>query len=728
MTGVYRLVGRLEASELSELYRAERDGGGTVVLKLFHPKTTDLEYARVIGDVAQQLRLVSHPGIARVLHVGLYERRLAIVREDAGRYTLGQALTRLNTREVVLPPAVAIAFVVEVAGILEAANASGVVHGALTPGNVLLGSDGAASVADFGALRALLASPGLRKAFGGRGRASYRAPELKAAAEGTVASDVYALGAMAYELLTLKEPSIGRDALSTRQAEKLPPPSRLVRRLHSRIDPIVMRALDPSASRRQRSCGELADGLRDFLAAQGGVPGRADVRKFVEELFPRDVVVSALGAVPSTRPFELEPIEGVSALVASLELPEADDRRPPFSGGAVDARTGTPAGFPIFGGPDEETNPGQGAPADAPPEAARGSGAVQQPLPVDPRETLRMGASVGAPAEPRETLRMDGSPSAAPRGDLRETAPLSVPAAGGGPVVAARPEAWDAPPGPLPVVRASSPAPPAIERRVRLVEDYAVVQPVPVRLSGDGAPPGSDQTPVESGPRPARPSSERKAAKTLVSFTAPFQRDSDELPPDWRQAREQRRRAGVQAVRGGAAILTIVTVGLVGLWLLRSSDPVGDFISWLPAPIEVELQALRRPKGLAVPGPKAPLPVELPDFDAPSAAKAPASAGPQSKATPAPTPRPAAPPLAAGPGDCHAPPPAEAPTAYLTVEAARLSLVKIDGRRVCGAAVKVPVSPGSHLVEVNDPRTKQSWRSTVRLEAGKQAKFEPSFR
>ena len=93
---MYRLTGRLEQSQLADLFRAERDGSDSVVIKLFHLKTSDAAYARVIGDVSRQLQPVPHEGIARVLDVGMVDGHLAIVRQDSGKYTLGLALQRLN--------------------------------------------------------------------------------------------------------------------------------------------------------------------------------------------------------------------------------------------------------------------------------------------------------------------------------------------------------------------------------------------------------------------------------------------------------------------------------------------------------------------------------------------------------------------------------------------------------------------------------------------------------
>ncbi len=320
---MYRLLGRLETGDLSELFRAEHDDQ-PVVVKLFHSRTTDAAYARVVADVAKQLRPVSHRGIAQVHRVGLAGTRLAIVREGFGRFTLGQALIRLNTREVILPPAVALSVMLELLEAVEAGHQAGVMHGALTPGNVLLAENGAVGVADFGALAALQASATLRRAFAGKGRGSYRAPELAASSSATVASDVFALGALMYELLTLREASSGAPALSVRR-ERLVAPSRLVRTLNGRIDAAVMRALETDPHRRFASCEAFSTEVRAYLATNGGVPSAADRQNFVGALFPKDVVLGALGPVPFDT-FEISDITGVLELDA--ELAEVASRRP----------------------------------------------------------------------------------------------------------------------------------------------------------------------------------------------------------------------------------------------------------------------------------------------------------------------------------------------------------------------------------------------------------------
>lgn len=365
---VYRLIGRLEQGELADLFRAERlEGGDPVVMKLFHPHTSNAAYAAVVSSTALALRRVRDGRIAHIVDVGLHQGQLAVVREDRGRFTLGFVLQRLNTREVVLPPALALALVLELLEVLGAAHAQGVIHGALTPGNVLVDESGRLSLAEFGALAALQASTSLLDSFGSRGRASYRAPELRnVLSPATIASDLYAVGAITYELLTLREAAVEGQGFSTR-GERLPPPSRLVRRLNSRIDPVIMRTLEANPARRPRSCAELADGLRDVLSAQGGLPGHDEFVRFVTQLLPNEVVAAPLGPVPFEAPFALEPLANASP-VETVRMEIAF--RPPFSGGEVDARVPTSDGLPVFDStaPEVVTQPDHRAATwDAPP-------------------------------------------------------------------------------------------------------------------------------------------------------------------------------------------------------------------------------------------------------------------------------------------------------------------------------------------------------------------------
>ncbi|MBN9685461.1 MULTISPECIES: serine/threonine protein kinase [unclassified Corallococcus] len=444
MSGTYRLIGRTEAGDLAELYESLLLPSIPVAVKLFLPRTSDPAYARSLAETVRLLQPVRHPGLLHVVDVGFVRQRLAVVREDVDGFTLGVALQRLNTKEVLLPPTVALSIVIQLLETVQLAHDAGAVHGAITPGNVLLSRDGFPAICDFGALQALLSVPQLKRTFAHRGRSAYRAPEVTRGDPPTEASDVYSLGAIAYELLTLREAVVPGSGVSTRR-ETLPPPSRLDRRINSRLDPAIMRALDPAPQRRFRSCGEFAQALRNFLSAGGGLPGAEEVARFVSELFPNEVSLAVPGPVPFAEPFQLEPVSGAEMDDLHAEELEASIvQRAPYSRAPTEqeASAETQEAAPGF----EAFRPEDYAPDD------------DAPLDDEP----------GPEGEPRST-------------ELSPAGPLE--------------QGWDAPPGVL-AQKARRPDSPASARagrnpRVKVIEDFS------------GPPLGDDEPPVPTGRRAA---------------------------------------------------------------------------------------------------------------------------------------------------------------------------------------------------------------------------------
>ncbi|WP_232536810.1 serine/threonine protein kinase [Cystobacter fuscus] len=492
MSSAYRLNGRIEAGELAELYDAVQEPGGSgVVIKLFHPKTSDPRYATTLAATYSVLNPLRSEGIVHVLDVGFVKNRLVVVREAVDGSNLGVALQRLNTKEVLLPPAVALNLVIQLLESVERAHAEGIVHGALTPGNVLLSRSGAPHVCDFGALHALLAVPELKRAFVGRGRSAYRAPEVGRGGEPDVLSDVYSIGAIAYELLTLREAVIPEGGISTRRAG-LPPPSRLDRRVHARLDPLILRALEPTPTRRFRSCAEFATALRGFLANQGGLPGTEEQRRFMTELLPNQVSFGASGPVPITERFTLTPISGVTlAQVSADALDKSVVARPSFSPALSEADTmDAPPAF------EEYSGSFQSGPSPAPPEPA-----LHAP-PVSGHPTLDRTGSADTHIRDRVLIH----PSDAESAESEDDAPSSV---GRSPLGAPGDEAptWVAPPGAAPVRSRRAAVSQGSSRegtrtgrnpRLRVVEDFT--RPV-ARPDTDDL---IDTAPLRSRPAPAR--------------------------------------------------------------------------------------------------------------------------------------------------------------------------------------------------------------------------------
>jgi eukaryotic-like serine/threonine-protein kinase len=151
---------------------------------------------RFVREARLAARL-SHPNVVRVFDVGEDEGRPFIAME----YVEGETLAELVARRGPLPAADVATLGVQMCSALAAAHAAGLVHRDVKPQNLLLGSDGVLKLGDFGIA---VGHEGTRLTLEGTvlGTAGYLAPEQARGEQVTAAADIYAVGAVLYELLT----------------------------------------------------------------------------------------------------------------------------------------------------------------------------------------------------------------------------------------------------------------------------------------------------------------------------------------------------------------------------------------------------------------------------------------------------------------------------------------------------------------------------------------------
>ena len=156
---------------------------------------------------------------------------------------------------------------------IHAAHQAGIVHRDLKPSNVLFDRDGTPKIVDFGLAKRLEVEDGHTVSGQVMGTPSYMAPEQALGLTRQIGppADIYALGAILYEMLTGRPPFKGPTVTETlRQViyEEVVPPSRLQSRVSRDLETICLKCLAKEPSKRYVSADALADDLRRYLAGQ----------------------------------------------------------------------------------------------------------------------------------------------------------------------------------------------------------------------------------------------------------------------------------------------------------------------------------------------------------------------------------------------------------------------------------------------------------------------------
>jgi eukaryotic-like serine/threonine-protein kinase len=259
-----RLVGR---GGMGEIYVAEDTVlGRHVAIKLLDERFARDEQirARFTREALTAAKLSGHPNIVTIFDVGEYEGRPFIVMEYLSGGTVAD-----RARGGRVEPEEALAWLAQAASALDDAHAAGVVHRDVKPANLLLDERGNVHVADFGIARvADESTAGMTAAGTILGTAGYLSPEQARGDPATSASDVYALGIVAYELLTGGRPFEGGSATAEAAAhmnEPVPPASEREVVLPTDVDAVFARALAKRPDARHARASELAADLRRVL-------------------------------------------------------------------------------------------------------------------------------------------------------------------------------------------------------------------------------------------------------------------------------------------------------------------------------------------------------------------------------------------------------------------------------------------------------------------------------
>ena len=280
----YQLIERLALGGMAEVWRArETSADQPVVIKMILPHLAEEpEFRQMFAAEAKLAPSLVHPNIVRCFELGVAEGRHFIALEFVSGRTVRQLQERLWEQHKLLPRWLVLRVALDVCLALDYAHerrdaegrSLGIVHRDITPENVMSDFSGVTKVLDFGVAKGSdeLTPPGGSRI---KGKLAYLSPEQIVVERHIPVdrrTDVYAVGAVLYELLTGVQPFRAANdmALLLKIPREMPtPPSVIAPWVPSRLSAVVMKALSKSKVDRHQSAAELSEELGACLQLEG---------------------------------------------------------------------------------------------------------------------------------------------------------------------------------------------------------------------------------------------------------------------------------------------------------------------------------------------------------------------------------------------------------------------------------------------------------------------------
>jgi eukaryotic-like serine/threonine-protein kinase len=262
VAGRYRIVGRIAAGGMGEVFRADDDVlGREVAIKVLHPQYAgDRGFVERFRREARAAAVLNHPNIVGVYDWGVTENTYFMVME----FVRGHSLRTILSRHGPLEPAQAAEAGSQVLAALDHAHGHGIVHRDIKPENILATADGLVKVADFGLARAFADSTVSQVEGTVTGTVQYLAPEQIEGRPTDPRTDLYATGVVLFELLTGTAPYTGETSVAIAYRhlnDRVPAPSSRMPSVPREFDAVVHHATEKDPKDRPQSARTMREEL-----------------------------------------------------------------------------------------------------------------------------------------------------------------------------------------------------------------------------------------------------------------------------------------------------------------------------------------------------------------------------------------------------------------------------------------------------------------------------------
>jgi serine/threonine-protein kinase len=264
----YQLLSPIATGGMGEVWRARDELlGREVAVKVLRSHIyADPGFRERFRNEARITAGLADPGIAQIFDYGEHSDLAYLVME----LVHGEPLSAILTRNGPLGPEVTLDVLHQTAKALHVAHSSGIIHRDIKPGNLLVTSEGAIKVTDFGIARAMEAAP-VTQTGTVLGTAQYVSPEQAQGLPLTPATDLYSLGVVAYECLSGRTPFRAESAVAIALLHLNEEPPPLGVDVPAPVRRLVLALLAKDPAQRPGSALELADRAYVLREAQAGV-------------------------------------------------------------------------------------------------------------------------------------------------------------------------------------------------------------------------------------------------------------------------------------------------------------------------------------------------------------------------------------------------------------------------------------------------------------------------
>jgi len=292
----YELLVPIASGGMATVYVGRLFGAGSfqrlVAIKRMHPHISQSpELTGMFRDEARIASLIHHPNVVSILDVYEASGEQLLVMDYVDGVSLGQLRKALREQGAPFPPRAALRIMVDALRGLHAAHEQKdmdgapleVVHRDATPQNILLGTDGAIKVTDFGIARAAERSA-VTEAGQAKGKFAFMAPEQCAGGAMDRRVDVFSMGVVLWELIVGRPLFHGQnDAIIINQitSGKYPRAIEVSPKVPKKLDAIVMTAVAPDPADRYPSAVAFAEALEAFAPEIGGMATHNEVGELV---------------------------------------------------------------------------------------------------------------------------------------------------------------------------------------------------------------------------------------------------------------------------------------------------------------------------------------------------------------------------------------------------------------------------------------------------------------